>query len=112
MTSMPSCPPAQAPAMSACCWAVSASSVSVGTYGGLNSRMSTACARRARSGPARDAKIGSIGTYLGRFSSGSIIRSVFLTLFWTPVALELLHAYGLMSVAKYTGERSGGSRSA
>ena len=63
MTAMPSCPPAQAPAILAPCCASSASSESVGTYGGLNNKMSTECRKRLRNGSARDANIGSTGTY-------------------------------------------------
>ncbi len=60
---IPSRPPAQDPAISACCCAKSASSESVGTYGGLNSKISTECRRRWRNGLASEPCNDSMGTY-------------------------------------------------
>lgn len=81
---MPSVPPAQDPAMSVVPWASSASSVTVGTYGGLNRRISTACFNRDSSGRASDAIMGSRGT-----------------LFCLPVARVDRDAWALISVHKY-----------
>jgi len=83
--SMPSVPPAQDPAMSAVPWASSASSVKVGTYGGLNRMISTECFSRDNNGRANDAIMGSSGTYL----------------FCLPVARVDRDAWGLISVHRY-----------
>jgi hypothetical protein len=64
VTCMPSAPPAQDPEIPVSCCAASNSSSYVGTYGGLNKRISTACSRRLVNGRASDATSGSSETYI------------------------------------------------
>ena len=89
------------------CCAAPASSSDVGTYGGLNTRMSAACSRQLDNGYARDAMGGSMVCV---FDFLIFLRDVkrekggggCCTLFWDVVRAVRLAACGLMSVQKKT----------